>query len=70
MLFPIHTDILTPKVDDPDIAVPLEFGVKIQKISFLGGIPLFTPRNTVFLFHKKLVLIKTHRQNPKHGDQN
>ena len=70
MLVPVHTDILTPKVDIPDLGVTPEFRVKTPKNQFLAGRPRFLPRQTVFLFHKKLVPIKTHLQNPKHGGAN
>ena len=70
MLVPVHTDILTPKVDIPDLGVPPEFRVKTLKNQFLAGRPRFLPRQTVFLFHKKLVPIKTHLRNPKHGGAN
>ena len=70
MLVPIHPDILTPKIDIPDFPVPPEFRVKTPQNQFFAGRSRFLPRQTVFLFHKKLVPIKTHLQNPKHGGAN
>ena len=52
---------------------PLKIGPKdinFDILLFFGRKTVTNPRNTVFLFYKKLVCIKTLLQNPKYGGQN